>query len=106
MRPARGGAHIWRRPMERCFPACLRPSFKLGRLSLSVWGGFTARRRTTLVRVEGRLNQHKYIDMLHNHLSSFEEAEHGRTSSFMLLHDSSWLHRARAVPFYMSFHGL
>jgi len=36
VQPARGKAHVWRRLTERYLPACLRPSFKSGRLSLSV----------------------------------------------------------------------
>jgi len=36
VRPARGEAHVWRRLTEHYLPACLRPSFKSGRLSLWV----------------------------------------------------------------------
>jgi len=106
LRPARGEAHVWRRPTTRYLPACLRPSFKSGRLSLLVWGGFCARGRTPLVRVEGRLNQHKYVDIIHNHLLPFVEAKHGGTSNLELLDDNCGPHRALAVRFYMALHGL
>jgi len=36
LRPERGDARVWRRSHERYLPACLLPSFKSGRLSLSV----------------------------------------------------------------------
>jgi len=106
VRPTRGEAHVWRRPTERYLLACLRPSFQPGRLSLLVWGGFSARARMPLVRVEGRLNQHKYIDILHNHLLPFVEAKHGGTSNFKLLEDNCGPHRARAVRFYLDLRGL
>jgi len=97
--PARGEAHVWRRPTGRYLPACLRPSFKSGLLSLSVWGGFSARGRMPLVRVEGRFNKRKYIDILQHHLLPFVEAKHGGTSNIKLLDENCWPHRARAVRF-------
>jgi len=106
VRPARGEAHVWRRPTERYLLACLRPSFKSGRLSLLVRGAFSARDKTPLVRVEGRLNQHKYIEILHNHLLPFVEARHGGTSNFKPLEDNCGPRRARAVRFYLDLHGL
>ena len=36
VRPERGEARVWRRTHQRYLPACLRPYFKSGRLSLSV----------------------------------------------------------------------
>jgi len=57
VRPERREARVWRRSHERYLPACLRPSFNPERLSFSVWAAFSARGRTPLVRVNGRLNQ-------------------------------------------------
>ena len=102
VRPPRGEAHVWRLPTDRYLPACLRPSFKSGLLSLSVWGGSSARGRTPLVHEEGRLNQHKYIDIWHNYLFPFAEAKNGGTSNFKLLDDNCGPHRDGAVRFYMA----
>ena len=64
------------------------------------------RGRTPLVRVEGILNQHKYIDILHNHHLLFVEAKHGGTSNFKLLDDNCGPHRDRAARSYMALHEL
>jgi len=106
VRPARVEAHVWQRPTERYLPAYRRPSFKSGWLSLLVWGGFSACGGTPLVRVEGRFNQHKYIDISQNHLLPFFEAKHSETSNSKLLDDNCEPHRARAARFYTAFHGL
>jgi len=106
VRPERGEARVWRRSHERYLPACLRPSFKSGRLSLSVWAAFSARGRTPLVRVNGRLNQFQYVDIIHEHLLPFIEDKHGGTGNFLLLEDNCGSHRALRSGKYMALHGV
>lgn len=104
--PARGRSRVWRRPDERFLPACLRPSFKSGRPTLSVWAAFSVRGRTPLVRTDGRLNQLKYIDILLHHQLPFVEGKHGGIENFILQEDNCGPHRALTVGKYMALHGV
>jgi len=104
VRPERGEARVWRRSHERYLPACLRPSFKSGRLSFSVWAAFSERGRSPLVRVNGRLNQFLYMDIIHEHLLPFIEDKHGDTGNLLLLEDNCGPHRALKVGTYMALH--
>ena len=106
LRPERGEAWVWRRSHGRDLPACLLPSFKSGRLSLSVWAAFSARGRTPLVRVNGRLNQFHYMDINHEHLLPFIEDKHGGTGNILLLKDNYGPHRALKVAKYTALHGV
>jgi len=106
VRPELGEARVWRRSHERYLPACLRPSFKSGRLSLSVWAAFSAPRRKPLVRVTSRLNQFQYMDIVHEHLFPFIKDEHGGTGNILMLEDNCGPHRALKVGKYMALHGV
>jgi len=61
-RPTR--ARVWRLEGERYSPTCLRPSFKSGRQSVMVWGGFSGRGRTLLYRVQGSMQSDQYEELL------------------------------------------
>lgn len=62
--------------------------------------------QTDPVRIEGRLNDNKYIDSLHKHLLPFVEDNHGGTSHFLLQEDNCRPHRAHTVGKYLALHGV
>jgi len=56
------------------------------------------------VRVNGRLNQFLYMDIIHEHLLPFIEDKHGDTGNLLLLEDNCGPHRALKVGTYMALH--
>jgi len=58
------------------------------------------------VRVNGRLNQFQYMDIIHEHLLPFIEDKHGGNGNFFLLKDNCRPHRALKVGKYMALHGV
>lgn len=95
-----------RRPRERYLTDFLPPSFASGQQTLLVWAALSARGRTTLVRIEGRLNKTKYIDILHTYLLPFVEALHGGVSNFTLQEGNCGPHRAVNVGKYLALHSV
>ena len=64
LRPMKNYIRVWRREGSRYETANMVHTFKSGYVSMSVWGLFSARGRTPLVRIVGTLNQQKYIEIL------------------------------------------
>lgn len=106
VRSARGQARVWRQSDERYLAAWLRPSFKSWRTALSVWAAVSSKGRTPLVRTEGRLNQDKYMGIIHEHPLPFVEQRHGGTSNFLLMEGNCGPLQAIIVGKYMALHGL
>jgi transposase len=42
---------VWRRAYEKYYPDCLAPTFKSGRVSVMVWGAFTATSKSNLIQM-------------------------------------------------------
>ena len=68
---------VWWQPGERYCLVNLRPSFKSGRESVMVWGGFSSMGRTPLVRVEGSMNAASYSILLEDTVVHYLYAHFG-----------------------------
>lgn len=62
-----------------------------------VWGGFSARGRTPLVRVEGSMNAAKYADVLENYVVHQVRADYGAPDAAWLQEDLAPCHAAKAA---------
>ena len=70
------------------------PIFKCSYQLISVWAAFSISRGTSLIRIEGNLNQGKYFKILQEKLLPFAEKYHGGTENIVFQQDDSGLHRA------------
>ena len=82
------------------------PTFKSGYKTVNVWGAFSFRGRTPLVRINGRFNQYKYKEILEAHLLPFMEAKHGGKNDFILQEDNCGPHRANSIATYLQSKGV
>lgn len=89
-------SRVWRRPGERYAPHRLRPTFKSGRQSVMVWGAFSARGRTPLVRVDGTMNADKYTGILEEYIVHQICADFGAPDAAWLQEDLAPCHAAKA----------
>lgn len=89
-------SRVWRRNGERYAPHRLRPTFKSGRQTVMVWGGFSARGRTPLVRVEGSMNAAKYSGVLEDYVMHQICADYGTPDAAWLQEDLAPCHAAKA----------
>lgn len=87
-------ARVWRSRSERWLPDCLKPSFKSGRETVMVWGGFCAAGRTKLVRMEGGITGAKYADLLIGTVYSEIQVLFGSTDACLLQEDNAPPHAA------------
>ena len=97
MRPLKNYARVWRREGTRFESGNVLPTFKSGFASLSVWGMFSARGRSPLVRISGTLNQEKYINILKIYVLPFKSVYHNGDNEFLYQHDGCRPHRAKTV---------
>ena len=63
LKPIKNHSRVWRLSNTRYCNRNMVTTFKSGFVSLPVWGLFSAKRRSPLVRITGNLNQHKYIEV-------------------------------------------
>lgn len=59
-----------------------------------------------MVRIDGRLNQFKYMDILREHLLPFVDGKHGGTNTVFFQEDNCGPHRAHNVGKYLALHGV
>ena len=93
---------VWRKNRTAYIKSNMKPTFKSGYVTLSVWAAFSMFGRTTLVRINGSLNQWKYRDILEEHSLPFANKYHGGTDHFIFQHDNCGPHRAKSIKSYMS----
>ncbi len=77
------------------------PSFKSCNGSC-VWVIFSAHGRSTLVRIYGTLNQHKYINILQQCVLPFRTIERPIDATFTYQHDGCRTHRAKNMDEFLS----
>jgi len=87
---------VWRQPGERYSSVNLRPSFKSGRESVMVWGVFSSRGRTPLVRVEGSMNAASYSILLEDTVVHFFYVHFGSPEKGLFQEDLAPCHTAKA----------
>jgi len=78
---------VWRAKGERFLSECLAPSFKSGRETVMVWGGFCAAGRTKLVWVKGLITGASYAEMLLDFVYSEVQVLFGDIESCVLQED-------------------
>ena len=90
-----GRVRVWRRPGERYHPNCVQHITAHGGGSLMVWGGISARHRTPLYFVNGRLNAQRYKDEILRPLALPTLQQIGGQA--VLQDDNAQPHRARII---------
>ncbi len=106
VRPTTQRKRVWRKEGERYRPVNFVPTFKSGYQSISVWATFSIYGRTPLIRIEGTLNQQKYIKILREQLLPFASTFHGGTNCFIFQQDGCDPHRAKSVRSYLDAEGI
>ena len=106
LRPMKNYARIWRREGTRYAAKNLIPTFKSGYVSLSVWGLFSARGRSSLVLIDGTLNQSKYIDILDNYVLPFKNKYHAGSNEFIYQHDGCGPHSSKKLSAFLDANGV
>ena len=106
LRPIRNHTRVWRNLKTRYLARNMMHTFKSGYVSLSVWGLFSARGRSPLVRIDGKMNQYKYIDTLTQYVLPFKQKYHSRMRDFIYQHDGCGPHRAKRVSAFLQDNGV
>jgi len=87
---------VWRQSGQRYTSANLRPTFKSGRESVMVWGGFSSMGRTPLMRMEGSMNASSYSELLQNEVVHYLCADFGAPDGAWFQEDLAPCHTAKA----------
>jgi len=86
---------VWRQSGERYESANLRPTFKSGRESDMVWGGFSSMGRTPLFRMEGSMNSQSYTQLLETQVFHYLCADFGSPDGAWFQEDLAPCHTAK-----------
>ena len=62
-------------------------AFKSGFVPLCVWGMFSSKGRSPLLRISGTLNQHRYRQILKDYVIPFKNQLHAAPMNFIYQHD-------------------
>ena len=92
---------VWRKQLERYKTIKLVPTFKSGYQSISVSAASSICGRTRLIRIEGNLNQHKYIEILKSNLLPFAQQYHVGTGNIIFQQDGCDPDRGMPVKAYL-----
>jgi hypothetical protein len=89
---------VWQKSDERNKLDCLTPTFKSGRTSIMIWGGFTITHKFSLIHVPP--NRHIAVDNVEivydGVLGSFLEEQEG-VCKVVLMEDSTLVHRDKVA---------
>ena len=97
---------VWRKPGERYRTVNMVAAFKSDYKPTSAWDVFSVYGCTTLVHIEGNLDQQKYVSMLQDSMFPFTEACHGRTEFITFMQDRCGPHRAKSVCSFLQANGV
>ena len=97
LRPLKNHTRIWRNIGTRYEIDIIVHTFKSGNALLSIWGMVSSIGRSPLVRITGTLDQFKYIEILKQHVTPFEDRHTNAYIGFMYHHDGCGPHRAKRV---------
>ena len=106
VKPTSIRCRVWRKYGTRYELCNMRPTFKSGYVTLSVWAAFSLYGRTPLVRIAGNLNQHKYRDIIEKYLLPFASTYHSGADNFIFQHDGCGPHRAISISNYLTENGI
>ena len=102
VRPKKNHLRVLRHSGKRLHLRHIVPEFKSGFQTVSVWGGFSMRRRTRLVGTIGKFDKYTYRNIVHNHVLAFMYDVHGGSDSFVLQEDNCGPHRAKSIAEYLT----
>ena len=102
LKPTSRQKYGWTNSKQRYHPSNMVPTFKSGYESISLWGCFSAFRRSNLVRTESILNQTKFLKLLQDHVQTFASKNRGGFDQFIFQHDNCAAHKAKLELFYMN----
>ena len=98
VRPVKNRLTVWRHRGSRLQPRNIVPTFKSGYQTVSVWGGFSIRGRTSPV---GSFDRNAYRVIIDNHILPFIYDVHEGTDTFVLQEDNCAAHRASSIAIYL-----
>ncbi len=76
-------------------------TFKSGYESISVWAAFLLKGQTPLIRIDGNLNQSKYLKILQDELLPFSEKYHEGKHNMIFQQDGCGPHHAKSVASFL-----
>lgn len=94
---------VYRRDGTRFDKAHIQVKDNSGRVSVAVWGFFTANNGDEVVRIEGKFTAVKYLAMLNEYLLPFVE-EHFPGRAIRFIEDNSPVHTARIIRDWFTAH--
>lgn len=89
------GQYVRRPPKSRFNPKYVKPTVKFGAGKLMVWGCFSWYGVGPIHRIEGILNQYKYLDIMRDQMLPF--AEENMPDQWILQQDNDPKHTAKSV---------
>ena len=87
----------WREANTRYHLSDLALTYKPGIVSLTVWAVFSKWGWTTLVRIQGTMNQEQYCDILNNQLIPFIYSNYKSVNDPVFQQENCGPHRAKSV---------
>ena len=97
VRPIKNRLKVWRYRGSRMHQRHIVPTFKSGYQTVSVWGAFSVRGRTSLVGTTAISDRNTYHILIDNHILPFVNDLHGGTDRFVLQEDNCGPHRALSI---------
>lgn len=87
---------VWRKVAEKYDASCLAPSFKSGRSSVMVWGGFIPGHKLKLVIMEpGRRNSENFIEQVYEKSLGPFLHDYSNNNDLILMEDGAPVHRSQ-----------
>ena len=100
-KPAPLRKRLWRKEGGRYRTVNVIPTFKSGYVCISVWAAFSVHGRTPLIRINDKMNQESYKNVLQSHLLPFTPNFHNGFSKFVFQQDNCGADKAKSVRAYM-----
>lgn len=98
---------VWRKTHERYSAQCLAPTFKSGRTSVMVWGGFTGFHKSRLVFMpQGERTARDFVNNVYEGELSRFYFMHSEPHKLILMEDGALVHRGKAPAIWRSAHGM
>ncbi len=85
------------RLLKRSVSSSMEHTFKSGYVPLSVWGPFSVHKRSPLVRICGKLNQSKYIEIFKQFVIPFMQNFRHESKEFLYQNNECGLHRDKSL---------
>jgi len=101
VKPLKNYRRVLRKPGKRYDFGNTICTFKSGYKLINVWGGFTSKARTPLIRIIGRFNRHKYREIRDSTVLPFAVNEFGSVNNFILQKDNCKPHKANSIKYYL-----